>query len=91
MGTQENQQKQLVKIYKKKMTIKEWLSNVKYDDFGQILWNVDKNGEHQMVAEIRGWGRIQNEFKTEKEAIEFQDEVGKFIAEAINEKIQKLK
>ena len=73
------------------MTIKEWLSNVKYDDFGQILWNVDKNGEHQMVAEIRGWGSIQQLFKIKAEATEFQDEVGKFIAEAINEKIQKLK
>ena len=31
-----------------------------------------------------GWGAIQNLFKTHKEAEIFQDEVGKFIAEAIN-------
>jgi hypothetical protein len=42
-----------------------------------------------MVANIRGWGRIQNEFKTEAEAADFQDKVGKFIVEAIREKIKR--
>jgi hypothetical protein len=43
-----------------------------------------------MVAEVRGWGALQNEFATIEEAEKFQDEVGKFIADAINEKIEKL-
>lgn len=72
------------------MTIQEWLKNVYYDEYGQYLWS-KQNDENQMIGEIRGWGRLQNEFKTEDEAAKFQDEIGKFIAEAINEKIQKLK
>lgn len=74
------------------MTVEKWLSDVYYDKFGTHIWNKeDKDGGSQLVADIRGWGRLQNEFKTEDEAAEFQDEVGRFIAEAIREKIQKLK
>jgi len=73
------------------MTIKQWLSNVYYDEWGTHIWNKeDTDGGIQLVADIRGWGRIQNEFKTEEEAAQFQDEVGKFIVEAIREKIEKL-
>lgn len=73
------------------MTIKQWLSNVYYDEWGTHIWNKeDTDGGSQLVADIRGWGRIQNEFKTEEEAAQFQDEVGKFIVEAIREKIEKL-
>ena len=71
------------------MTIEKWLKNVYYDEFGTHIWNKDKEGYIQKVADIRGWGAIQNLFKTQKEAEEFQDEVGKFIADAINEKIQR--
>lgn len=73
------------------MTIKQWLSNVYYDEWGTHIWNKeDADGGSQLVADVRGWGRIQNEFKTEEEAAQFQDEVGKFIVEAIREKIEKL-
>lgn len=73
------------------MTIKQWLSNVYYDEWGTHIWNKeDTNGGSQLVADIRGWGRLQNEFQTEEEAAQFQDEVGKFIVEAIREKIEKL-
>jgi hypothetical protein len=72
------------------MTIEKWLSNVYYDEYGTHIWNrEDKDGGSQLIAEIRGWGRLQNEFKTEEEAAKFQDEVGKFIVEAIKEKILK--
>jgi hypothetical protein len=71
------------------MTIEKWLKNVYYDEFGTHIWNKDKEGDIQKVADIRGWGAIQNLFKTQKEAEEFQDEVGKFIADAINEKVQR--
>jgi hypothetical protein len=54
------------------------------------LWSKqDVDGGSQMIGEVRGWGALQNEFKTEEEAATFQDEVGKFIAAAINEKIQR--
>jgi hypothetical protein len=71
------------------MKIEKWLKNVYYDEFGTHIWNKDKEGDIQKVADIRGWGAIQNLFKTQKEAEEFQDEVGKFIADAINEKVQR--
>ena len=71
------------------MTIQQWLKDVYYDEYGQYLWSKQSDGS-QMIGEVRGWGRLQNEFQTEEEAAKFQDEIGKFIAEAINEKIQKL-
>ena len=87
------------------MTIKEWLSNVYYDEFGTHICNKeDPKGGSQLVADIRGWGRIQNEFQTPKEkgesdidhrrrmsqaAAKFQDEIGEFITQAIREKIQR--
>jgi hypothetical protein len=71
------------------MKIEKWLKNVYYDEYGTHIWNKDKEGDIQKVADIRGWGAIQNLFKTQKEAEEFQDEVGKFIADAINEKVQR--
>jgi hypothetical protein len=42
------------------------------------------------VLSIRGWGAIQHMFPSITDAEEFQNELGKFIAEAINEKIQRL-
>ena len=74
------------------MTVEKWLSDVYYDEFGQYLWNrVTKEGGSQMIGEVRGWGALQQEFATIEEAAQFQDEVGKFIAEAIKEKIERLK
>lgn len=73
------------------MKIQQWLKDVYYDEYGQYLWSKqDADGGSQMIGEIRGWGALQHEFKTTEEASKFQDEVGKFIAEATNEKIQKL-
>jgi hypothetical protein len=72
------------------MTLKEWLKDVYYAPFGQYIWSrQDEDGGSQMIGEIRGWGALQNEFETEIEAEVFQDEVGKFIAAAINEKVQR--
>jgi len=71
------------------MNIKQWLSDVFYDENGANIWNRESDGDDQLVACVRGWGRIQNEFKTETEAADFQDEVGRFITEAIIEKIKR--
>ena len=72
------------------VTIKSWFSDVYYDEWGTHIWNKeDKKGGSQLVADVRGWGRIQNEFKTQEEASKFQDEVGKFIVEAIREKVER--
>lgn len=74
------------------MTIEQWLSDVYYDKWGTHIWNKeDKDGGSQLVAEIRGWGRLQHEFQTQRESEKFQDEVGEFIVQAIREKIERLK
>ena len=70
------------------MTIKQWLQNAYYDEYGQYLWANHDDG-NQLIGEVRGWGALQQEFETEEEAESFQDEVGKFIAAAINEKVQR--
>jgi len=73
---------------------------------GGYIWGIDKKNNHKMIAQIkksseeevkvnqvlsiRGWGAIQHMFKSEDDADEFQDELGHFIAEAINEKIARL-
>jgi hypothetical protein len=71
------------------MEINQWLADVYYDEFGTHIWSRESDGDNHLIAEIRGWGRIQQIFKTHKECAEFQDEVGKFIAEAINEKVKR--
>jgi hypothetical protein len=72
-----------------KMTIEKWLSDVYYDEYGTNIWNKEQDGGNQLVAEIRGWGRLQNEFPTLSQSDKFQDEVGQFITQAIREKIER--
>jgi hypothetical protein len=66
-----------------------------YDPDGQFVWGVDKNDGLQKIADLRGWGAIQNLFKLpggfvdHEKAAEFQDKVGEWIVKAINEKLQK--
>jgi hypothetical protein len=55
------------------------------DDFSDKTYEVVNE-----VLSIRGWGAIQNVFPTIQDASEFQDELGKFIADAINEKLERL-
>ena len=69
------------------MTIEKWLANVYYDEWGNCIWNKDKDGSSNMIADIRGWGVLQYEFVSVLEAEKFHDEVGKFIVEAIKEKL----
>jgi polyhydroxyalkanoate synthesis regulator phasin len=78
--------------------IENFIGVAKHDEFkGTYIWGVDKEGGNQMIAELRGWGAIQNMFKNEdgsinfEDAEQFQDEMGKFIVDAINEKINKQK
>jgi hypothetical protein len=68
---------------------------VKYDDHGQLIWAVDKDGGLQRVADLRGWGAIQNLFKKkdgfidEDAAAKYQDSIGAWIVDAINEKLER--
>lgn len=78
------------------MTVEKFLGEVIYDPTGQMIFaKNDKDGlqlignvaDLQEIISVRGWGSIQNLFKTEKEAVEFQDKLGQFMADAFNEKL----
>jgi hypothetical protein len=68
---------------------------VTYDNPGQYLWIVQKSGHHQKLADLRGWGGIQQLFRDKKgnydlaSAALFQDNLGQCLADAINEKMQR--
>lgn len=58
------------------------------------IWSVD--GEHlQHILDVRGWGAIQHLFPQSKigqdNAAKFQDQIGQFIVDAINEKLASIK
>jgi len=67
------------------MTIQEYLKDGVYyaADGIAIYTKPDEN----IVADIRGWGRIANTIKNVELSAKFQDSVGQFIADAINEKL----
>ena len=79
------------------MSIKDFINGkVTYDKFGgQYFWIAQPGGGSQMLAELRGWGHIQNMFAKKDGIIDasaaekYQDEIGDFIAEAINEKMER--
>ena len=76
---------------KKPVTVKSFIGDhAKYDEHGGYIWGIDEKGGHQMIGEVRGWGAIQNLFKTHSEAADFQDSLGMFITEAINEKLKSM-
>ncbi len=64
-----------------------------YDPDGQYIWINNQKKGLQKLADIRGWGAIQNIFpKTDTgttEAYAFQDKIGQWIALAINEKLER--
>lgn len=75
-------------------TIKDFLGEkVEYDKHGQYIWAVSKEKGHQKIADLRGWGAIQNLFKEPMGAVDFkkaeifQDNLGQFIVDAISEKV----
>lgn len=76
----------------------QWLtsgnSKIVFDEIGTYIWCRSKSEGDQMIGEVRGWGAIQNLFRTKngidfQKAEQFQDELGKFIAEAIQEKLDR--
>ena len=83
------------------MKVKDFINGkVTYDKFGgQYFWINLPNGGTQVLAEMRGWGHIQNMFRKkgknsgqyiDDEATgKFQDEIGDWIADAINEKMER--
>lgn len=65
------------------MEVEDFLKeDVYYEPFGQQILTTCN-----LIADIRGWGAIQQLFKKEEDAARFQDELGKWIADAINQKL----
>lgn len=66
----------------------------KYDEMGQYIWLVQEDGNHQKIADLRGWGAIQQFFRLTDKTIDtkkaeaFQDELGKWIAQTLQEKLE---
>lgn len=58
-------------------------------DLGTYIWGNNIHGKTELIAMIEGYREIQELCTTVSEANEFQDEMGRFIAEAINEKIER--
>lgn len=69
---------------------------VTYDKYGQYFWINTPNDGVNMLGELRGWGCIQNMFGAknknfdEESAAKFQDEVGEWVADAINQKLKRI-
>ena len=84
--------------------IKEFIGTVEYDEYGggyiwgknqkylgcQMVAEVPEIREGEPVLSIRGWGAIQNMENLPCSPEEFQDAIGRFITDAINEKLNKL-
>ncbi len=76
-----------VEQFEKKL--KEFMgSKVTYYDAGQMIFGKTEKAGDQLILDVRGWGAIQHLFKEEKEAAEFQDAFGEWIAESINDKLE---
>jgi hypothetical protein len=79
-----------------KELIIDFIGKADYDDYGQMIWAKYKDGNMQMMCDVRGWGAIQNMFieggkVNVDKARKFQEQLGWFITNAINEKVERWK
>lgn len=64
-------------------------ANYQGDDLGTYIWANRPDGSRDIIAVVYGYQTEIEETEGIKQAEYFQDELGKFIAEAINEKIKR--
>jgi len=70
----------------KKPTVRSFLGEgVNYHSAGTCAMT---KGDNRMILDVRGLGEIQYLFDTLEQAYDFQDELGRFIVDAINMKIK---
>ena len=69
--------------------IKKYVGKSKYDVMGQIIFRGADKDNLQGFLDVRGWGAIQNmkELKTLEDCEAFQDRVGQWVTDVINEKL----
>ncbi len=80
------------------MTVSKFIGvKAQYDQHGQLIFGVDAKGGLQRLVDVLGWGAIQNLFKDGSGKVDmqkagrFQDEVGQWLVDAINEKLEREK
>lgn len=68
----------------------DYIGDIWYDESGTMIWGGSKDDLIHLLN-VRGWGRLTSgKFKgKENEAAVFQDNLGKFIVDAIKEKIER--
>ena len=65
--------------------IKEFIGRAMYDAHGQIIFRGADKDNLQQFLDVRGWGAIQNMgFQTQQEMMDFQDRVGRWVTDVIN-------
>lgn len=69
------------------MTVQEWLSGLEYNSDG-ITIEKTISGSPVVILDIRGWSTLVSNLGNTDKAALFQDSVGQFVLEAINEKLE---
>lgn len=72
----------------------DFLGKAEYDKDGGLIWACHGEGDGATltrILDVRAWGTISQMFKEQEEAALFQDKMGQFIADAINEKIKRIR
>lgn len=85
-----------VRDTKVKMTVEQFIGTkvVADPESGGVYIMGNSLGYYHPICEVRGWGAIQQLFRGKEGKIDvekaemFQDELGKYIADAINQKLQ---
>ena len=74
-----------------KKEIIDFMGNTFYkgDELGTYIWGKKSDGTRELIAVVNGYREDIEKSKGTKEAELFQDELGKFISDAINEKIKR--
>ena len=74
-------------------TIKDFIGKkVIYDQNSQMMFAIQKDGEHQMFLDLRGWGHIQNMFREGNNydviaAEQFQYKLGQWVVDTLNKQL----
>ena len=64
-------------------------ANYQGDDLGTYIWANRPDGSREIIGVVYGYNTDTEKNEGKEVAELFQDELGKFIAEAINEKINR--
>jgi len=71
------------------MSIEDFINEVYYDSMGQMILSKQKDGDNQLLLNVRAWGTIVSMFiDNPNEAAIFHDGLGEWVADAINAKVK---